>query len=150
VVESRVERNGESLPVEAAARFRVLVVDDNRDAATTLALLLRARGHEVQVANDGHAALELAESFRPQVVLLDIGLPGIDGYEVARRLRSSPRTRDILIVAISGYGQDEDRKRSQQVGFDFHLVKPVDPAVLQSLLTSATVAAAETRISVPG
>jgi CheY-like chemotaxis protein len=131
--------NNSEAPVldsEPAARFKVLVVDDNCDAATTLAMLLEARQHDVQVANDGFAALDAAASFQPDVVLLDIGLPGIDGFEVARRLRSLPQTKDVLVVAVSGYGQEEDRQKSQQAGFDYHLVKPVDPAILRSIFAS--------------
>jgi signal transduction histidine kinase/DNA-binding response OmpR family regulator len=131
--------NNSEVPVlesEPISRFKVLVVDDNCDAATTLAMLLEARQHEVQVANDGFAALDAAVSFQPDVVLLDIGLPGIDGFEVARRLRLLPQTKDVLVVAVSGYGQDEDRQKSRQAGFDYHLVKPVDPALLQSIFGS--------------
>lgn len=118
---------------ETAGR-RVLVVDDNADAAATLAMLLRISGHEVKVAHDGHAALEAARTFRPEVVLLDIGLPGLDGYEVARRLRSRPETAHSLLVAVSGYGQEDDKRRSREAGFDQHLVKPVDFAALRAVL----------------
>jgi signal transduction histidine kinase/DNA-binding response OmpR family regulator len=134
----KVDQNGEPLEIRTAAHYKVLVVDDNRDAATTLGLLLEASQHEVRLAHDGHGALAAASEFQPDVVLLDIGLPGIDGYEVARRLRAMPLTRDVLIVAISGYGQEEDRKKSQLVGVDYHLVKPVDPDMLQNLLATAT------------
>ena len=90
--------------------------------------LLRLSGHEVRVAYGGPAALEAARAFRPQVVLLDLGLPGLDGYEVARRLRADPLTADCLLVAVSGYGQAEDRARSKEAGFDHHLTKPPDLA----------------------
>lgn len=141
----RTETNElERLEVEPGARFRVLVVDDNHDAATTLATLLKAREHQVQLAFDGISALELADVFQPDVVLLDIGLPGLDGYAVARQLRARPSMKEVLIIAISGYGQEDDRKKSQQVGFDYHLVKPVDPIVLQGIL------AADNRVSIPG
>jgi CheY-like chemotaxis protein len=121
------------LPTVSAAR--VLVVDDNVDAAETLADLLDLWGHPVCTVHDGAAALEQAESFQPAVVLLDIGLPGIDGYEVAQRLRRDQGYCGLLI-ALTGYGQDEDRRRSEEAGFDHHLTKPVDPEVLRALLTS--------------
>jgi CheY-like chemotaxis protein len=113
---------------DEAARLpcRVLVVDDNRDAADSLAMLLQLDGHEVHIAHDGPAALAAAGEFAPQVVMLDIGLPGLDGYGVARALREQPGTRDILLVAISGYGQEEDRQLSHEAGFDYHFVKPID------------------------
>jgi signal transduction histidine kinase len=116
---------------------RVLVVDDNADAAETLAWLLRAAGHDVLTAYDGRAAVDTAPAFRPEVVLLDIGLPGIDGYEVAARLRRRPELREALLVAVTGYGQDEDRRRSREAGFDEHLTKPIDPAALPALLARA-------------
>jgi PAS domain S-box-containing protein len=120
-----------------AGSRRVLVVDDNRDATETLELLLQLWGHEVQSALNGPEALSRAEEFRPEVILLDIGLPGMSGYEVARRLRDLPGFRDVFIVAVTGYGQDSDRLRSQEAGFGHHLVKPVQPEVLQELIASA-------------
>jgi CheY-like chemotaxis protein len=116
---------------------QVLVVDDNRDSAETIAMLVELWGHQVRVVHDGRAALaSLTESpdWLPDVVLLDIGLPGIDGYEVARRLRREPSLDGILMVAMTGYGQERDRQLSREAGFDHHLVKPVDPATLQALL----------------
>lgn len=113
---------------------RILVVDDNTDAVESLALLLELEGHDVRTALDGPAALELASDFRPEAVLLDIGLPGMDGYEVARRLRDRPETREALIIAITGYGQLEDRALTKAAGFNHHLVKPVDPEELGALL----------------
>ncbi len=115
---------------------RVLVVDDNTDAADSLAMLLRFERHEVRTAHDGPAALEAAEAFRPEVVLLDLGLPEMDGYEVARRLRERAALKDVFLVALTGYGQEEDRRRSRESGFDRHLVKPVDPVQVQALLGS--------------
>jgi signal transduction histidine kinase/DNA-binding response OmpR family regulator len=115
---------------------RVLVVDDNVDAADSLGMLLQLGGCEVRLAHNGPAALEAAEAFRPQVVVLDIGLPGMDGYEVARRLRGRPGQRDSLLVAVTGYGRDEDQARSREAGFDYHLVKPVDLAMLQAVFNS--------------
>jgi CheY-like chemotaxis protein len=117
----------------AVAR-RVMVVDDNVDAASMLDMLLRSLGHETRVAHDGPEALRMAQEFRPEVVLLDIGMPGIDGYEVARRLRTQAKQRALRIVAVTGWGQDADRQRSREAGFDLHLVKPVDTTdLLQAL-----------------
>jgi PAS domain S-box-containing protein len=127
--------SGEPAPRPAEAK-RVLVVDDNIDAAATLQLLLRSLGHEVEAVHDGIEALKVAAAFAPDIVLLDIGLPGLDGYEVARRLRALHRERPLRIVAITGWGQEADRERSQEAGVDVHLVKPVDPTTLTSLLES--------------
>jgi CheY-like chemotaxis protein len=113
--------------------WRILAVDDNVDSAESLRLLLEITGHEVLTAHDGPAALEAARHFRPQVVLLDIGLPGMNGYEVARRLRTQPGMDKALLVALTGYSQDEDRRRSQEAGFNAHLVKPADLDTLQAL-----------------
>lgn len=115
--------------------LRILVVDDNQDAAQMLAMLLRSWGHDVRVAYDGPDALERASSFLPQLALLDIGLPNMDGYEVARNLKQNPRLQNVSIAAITGYGQDEDRARSREAGFDHHLVKPVEVADLRALLS---------------
>jgi PAS domain S-box-containing protein len=119
---------------------RALVIDDNVDAAESLALLLQLFGCVVRVAHDGPGALEMAPSFSPEVILLDIGLPGIDGYEVARRLRALPEFNGTALIALTGYGQDEDRRRSFEAGFDHHLVKPVDPGMLEALLVKLAVA----------
>ena len=129
---------GDSSPLVTAvpgARWRVLVVDDNIDGADITALLLRELGHEAQVAYSGPGALTAADSYLPNVVLLDIGLPEMDGYEVARRLRQHPLLRNAWLVAITGYGQESDRQRSKEAGFDHHLVKPVGPDKLEVLLT---------------
>ena len=112
---------------------RVLVVDDNRDSAESIALLVEIWGHEVRTAFDGPSALDIAAAYRPEVILLDIGLPGMDGYEVARRLRQGAGGGPVL-VAMTGYGMEEDRRRSREAGFDHHLVKPVDPEGLRVLL----------------
>jgi CheY-like chemotaxis protein/two-component sensor histidine kinase len=122
-----------------AGSLRVLVVDDNADAATSMALLLRAAGHVTEAAHDGPAAVAAAERFRPDVVLLDIGLPGMDGYEVARRLRAAGDGRRPLLVAVTGYGGDVVRRRATEAGFDHHLVKPVDPEAVQALFRAAGV-----------
>jgi two-component system CheB/CheR fusion protein len=112
--------------------MRVLVVDDNEDAAQALAMLLGMSGHDVRVAADGLSALEVAERFEPHVALVDIGMPGIDGFELGRRLRSL-FAADLLLIAVTGYSQSEDRRRSRDAGFDHHLVKPVDWNGLQAI-----------------
>jgi CheY-like chemotaxis protein len=117
--------------------LRVLVVDDNVDAAHTLAMLVQLAGHDVRVAYDGPPALTLAQAFQPQVVLLDLNLPAMDGYEVARRLRERPETHEAVLAAVTGWGQPEDRRRSKDAGFDRHFVKPVDPNVITKLLSDA-------------
>jgi PAS domain S-box-containing protein len=113
-------------PALADAPCRVLVVDDNRDAARALALLLRLSGHEVHTAPDGPSGLDAVASFAPDVVLLDIGMPGMDGYEVARLVRQSPSLRDVCLVALTGWGQEDDIRHAREAGFDHHLLKPVD------------------------
>jgi len=123
-------------PVAVLESRRILVVDDNRDAAESLGSLLELLGADVRVAYDGSEALRVAAAQKPNVVLLDIGMPGMDGYEVARRLRRQRELRNIMLIALTGWGQDEDRGRSREAGFDYHLTKPADMSVLQSLLTS--------------
>ena len=118
----------------ASSPRRVLVVDDNVDAAESIAKLLRLAGHQVECVYDGPRALEGAARSRPDVVVLDIGLPGMDGYEVARRLRTLPQFRSTALIALTGYGQDSDRESSRRAGFDHHLTKPVDPDVLERLI----------------
>lgn len=120
--------------VQPMDRHRVLVVEDNVYAAKSFATLLRLDGHEVQVAHDGPEALKMAETFRPDVILLDIGLPGIDGYEVAQRLRAKPEFKETQLIAMTGYGQPEDRRRSREAGIDHHLVKPVKIDFVRALL----------------
>ena len=127
------QRSAEAAAAPLVPR-RILVVDDNVDAATTLHLLLRSLGHETCVVHDGVKALKMAVEFRPDVVLLDIGMPGLDGYEVARRLHALKKERRFRIVAVTGWGQESDRARSREAGFDLHLVKPVDARTLQRAL----------------
>ena len=117
--------------------LRVLVVDDNVDAAESLGWLLRLSGHHTRIAYDGPAAIEAAVSFRPQVLILDLGLPGLDGYHVARKLRQEPAVAEALFVALSGYGRDEDQRRSSEAGFDHHFIKPVDVNCLMEVLSIA-------------
>jgi CheY-like chemotaxis protein len=124
-------------PAPVPRPTRVLVVEDNLDAAVTLVDLLTLWGYEVSAVHDGLAAVEVAPRYRPDVVLLDIGLPGIDGYEVARRLRRRSELDGLLVVAVTGYGQEGDRQRAREAGFDHHLVKPVDLEILRRLLGGA-------------
>ena len=123
-----------AVPGLSAPSLRVLVVDDNVDTAQTLAMLLKTSGHDVRTAHTGPAALEAAFDYRPNVMLLDIGLPGLNGYEVAKRIRQQPVLHAIVLVATTGYGQETDRQHSQEAGFDHHLVKPVDFAKVQQIL----------------
>ena len=121
---------------DAATEFhrRILVVDDNQDSATSLALILALKGHETRTANDGLQAVEVADEFQPQVVLLDIGMPRLNGYETARLMRQREWGRQALLVALTGWGQETDRLRSSDAGFDAHLTKPVEIAAIQRLL----------------
>jgi CheY-like chemotaxis protein len=121
--------------------LRVMIVDDNADAAHTLSLYLEALGHRVRVAFDGHNALEVASQDPPRVLLLDIGLPDIDGYELARSLRALPQTARAVFIALTGYGQPDDRARAHAAGFDHHLTKPVDAGLLARLLATIRPAA---------
>ena len=116
------------------ARRRMLIVDDNRDAAYSLEMFLQLMGHDVRVAHDGERAVQLASEFRPQTIFLDLGMPGMDGYEACRRIRAADWGRTMRLIAITGWGQDEDRRKSALAGFDIHLVKPVDPETLAELL----------------
>ncbi len=126
-----------SIPVATTRVLRILVVDDNVDAAETLSMLLEHEGNETRIAHSGPEALALVAEMRPQIVLLDLGLPGLDGYEVARRLRADGSLVQPLIVAISGWGAEEDRRKAREAGFDQHLTKPVDHARLTELLANA-------------
>lgn len=143
-------RPEEAVPVRPAepaassqsARRKILVVDDNRDSATTLAMLLKITGNELQTAHDGQEAVTKAEQFRPEVILLDLGMPIMDGYEACRAIRLQPWGRPMKIIALTGWGQESDRRQSREAGFDAHLVKPVEHAVLvktlDDLVTSTT------------
>jgi PAS domain S-box-containing protein len=122
----------------SSGRLRIVIVDDNVDAADTLAEVLAASGHDVNTAYDGVGALGAFDSHRPDVVLLDIGLPRMNGYDVARKIRASDPQGSVVLVAVTGWGQEEDRRRSQEAGFNHHLVKPVDPASLASILARVT------------
>ncbi len=115
--------------------YRLLVVDDNQDAADSLADLLRLEGHEVRVAYSGVAALEMTESCAPDALFLDIGMPGMDGYEVARRIRQQPGREKVVLAALTGWGQQVDRRRTAEAGFDHHLVKPPEPKEVDNVLS---------------
>jgi signal transduction histidine kinase len=123
-------------PDAVATALRILVVDDNQDSASSMTLLLELYGHEVCVANSGQAALDVAAERKPDAILLDIGMPGMNGYEVARRLRQQPAFAETLLIAITGYGRASDLEQTQAAGFDHHLVKPIDYDKLQALLAS--------------
>jgi CheY-like chemotaxis protein len=120
----------------AGRALRILVVDDNVDMAETLAMLLEESGHQVRMAHDGPTALEAALADRPNVVFLDVGLPGLNGFEVAKRIRQRLDSQNIMLIAVTGYGHEKDRQRSQEAGFDHHLVKPVDFDKVQQILAS--------------
>jgi len=140
--EVRAPQDSGALPALARASNvrsrRVLVVDDNVSSAQSLAMILKLDGHDVQIAHDGTVALDAVRRFRPEAVLMDIGLPGMDGYEVALRLQQQPELREniLLLAAVTGYAEDEAQQRSREVGFDHHLVKPVDPEVVLALIAS--------------
>ena len=116
--------------------LRVLVVDDTKDVADTCSMLIELSGHEVRSAYTGNRALEIAEAFCPQVILCDISLPDIDGYELAQRIRATHWGRDVVLVAITGWGEEDRKARSLAVGFSHHLTKPIDPETIESLLES--------------
>jgi CheY-like chemotaxis protein len=126
----------ESENAAGGARLKVLVVDDNKDVADTCSMLIELSGHQVQVAYTGREAVQIAEAFRPQVILTDIGLPDIDGYEFAEKIRSLPWGRAAVLVAITGWGAEERKRQSVAAGFSHHLTKPIDPQTIETLLAS--------------
>jgi CheY-like chemotaxis protein len=121
---------------QSHARYRILIADDNRDGADSLAMLLQVMGHEVETAYAGDQAVEIAEQMQPDAILLDIGMPKLNGYEACRRIRAEPWGRDIVLIALTGWGQEEDRRRTREASFDLHLVKPVDGRHLLKILAS--------------
>jgi CheY-like chemotaxis protein len=125
------------VPSGPEKRCRILVVDDNEDSAESLAMLLHMLGHEVTTANDGESGLAVAADFRPDVAILDIGLPKVNGYDLAKQLREQPWARNVVLVALTGWGQDQHRRRSAESGFNHHLTKPVEFEVLQEILAAA-------------
>jgi CheY-like chemotaxis protein len=125
-------------PVQPAKKgCRVLAVDDNQDVVQSMAMLLELSGHEVQIACDGPSAIKAALAMRPDVVLMDIGLPGLTGYEVAERMRQEPSLSNVVLVALTGYGRETDRQRSKKAGFDHHLVKPADFREVEAIVARA-------------
>jgi CheY-like chemotaxis protein len=123
-----------AVPAENTARLRILIADDNRDAAQSLAMLLELNGHDVRTAHDGAEAVESVHTFGPHIAFIDIGMPVLDGYEVARRLRQHPWGAHGRLVALTGWGQDENKRRARQSGFDDHMTKPIDPEQLEPLM----------------
>jgi len=133
----------EDEPAATKSSLRILIVDDNRDGADSLSELLKMMGNDTRTAYDGHQGVALAEEYRPDVILLDIGLPTLNGYEVCHRIRQQPWGQDVLLIAVTGWGQDEDRRRSLEAGFDHHIVKPVDPQALMGMIAMLNVGHAE-------
>jgi CheY-like chemotaxis protein len=142
--ETRRQGRGATAPL----RCRILIVDDMKDSADSLALLLGAAGHLVQLAYDGESAVAAAETFRPDAVLLDLGMPSLNGYDVCRRIRAQPWGAAMTIVALTGWGQQEDRRRTAEAGFDAHLVKPVEPQALDEALRAGRASAAAGTLAV--
>ena len=122
------------MPQPKSGKRRILIVDDNRDAADTMAVMLETMGHETRTVYDGRGGLKLAADYRPDVVLLDIGLPEINGYEVARQIREQPWGKEIVLIALTGWGKEEDKRRAADAGFDYHLTKPADVGRLETLI----------------
>jgi CheY-like chemotaxis protein len=118
----------------SGGKWKILIVDDSTDSARMFALLLSLQGHDVRVAHDGTEALACAASFLPDAAFLDIRLPGMDGYELARRLRQIPTLADVLLTAVTGFGDDDDLGRAREAGFDHHLLKPADPEAVKRIL----------------
>jgi CheY-like chemotaxis protein len=132
--EPSLENSAAEGPAVAGSTRRVLVADDHQDSASSLAMMLQLLGNEVRVARDGLDAVGLAERFRPQVILMDLGMPNLDGYEATRRIREQPWGAEVVIVALTGWGQEADRVKSKAAGCDAHLVKPVDLPDLEKIL----------------
>jgi CheY-like chemotaxis protein len=137
-VAAQVERDPQRIGSPPRAALKILVADDSQDGADSLAFLLKAAGHDVYTAYEGRTAIDLAEQHRPDVVLLDIGMPEISGYDVARAIRREAWGRPMRLIALTGWGQAEHRRRSIEVGFDDHLVKPVELDLLESVLQLGT------------
>jgi len=127
----------ESNAAAMATPLRILLVDDNVDAAEIMGVLLESLGHQVRTARDGVSGVQMARRFRPDLILLDVGLPTMNGYEAARYLREQPETEHVVLVALTGYGQPEDRRRSQEAGFDLHVLKPLGMDSLLEILNWA-------------
>jgi CheY-like chemotaxis protein len=138
-VETPVEPKAppEAVPVAPVEPCRILLVDDNVDAADSLAIILRFAGHDVRVEHDGQAGIAAASESRPDVILLDLGMPRLNGFDACRQIRELSGGGDITIIALTGWGQDEDRRRTREAGFDHHLVKPVEPESLMRLIAES-------------
>ena len=141
--------NASAEPVAPRAA-RILVIDDNRDVGESLVALLELDGHDARAAHDGETGLELAGELRPDVILLDIGLPGKDGYQIAREIRSLPWGSSVLLIAATGWGEGKDKARAREAGFDFHLTKPVDLDVLARILKERKAATTDRAAEAPG
>ncbi len=128
--------NGDEQSDDPSTRRRILVVDYNRDAATSLAMMLKLMGNEAKTAHDGFEALDVGAVFRPDLIVLDIGMPRLNGHETAKLVREQPWGKGVVLVALTGWGQDDDRRRSDAAGFNAHMVKPVEPSALEKLLAS--------------
>jgi len=137
---SKPHESGKAAEHSVRSSLRILVVDDNRDGADSLSEMLKVVGNDTCTAYDGQAAVDAAAEFRPDVILLDIGLPKLNGYEACRRIREQPGGKDVVLIAVTGWGQDDDRLRSHVAGFDHHMIKPVDPRALMELLAGMQVA----------
>jgi CheY-like chemotaxis protein len=135
IVRAVVPRSADS-GIPSLRKCRLLIVDDIKDSADSLAMLLQLRGHDVHTAYDGEDAVIAAEKLKPEVVLLDIGMPKLNGYDACRRIRQQPWGKGIFVIALTGWGQDDDRRRTEEAGFDHHLVKPLDPDELMNVLAS--------------
>jgi len=140
VVLSVVQPQSEEQRSNASGCRRILVVDDNRDAAKSLAIMLRVMGNQSKTANDGLEALEVAAAFQPDLILLDIGMPKLNGYDTARQIRQQSWGKYVVLVALTGWGQEDDRRKSQEAGFDLHMVKPIQLQDLEKLLGSGNLA----------
>ncbi len=128
------QKDGGNGNIYAPSKYRILVVDDNKDAAISLAMMLKIMGHDTRTAHDGIEAVEAAQAFLPDVVMLDIGLPKLNGYDVCRRIRGKAWGKDMILIAVTGWSQDEDKRQSKEAGFNFHMLKPVDPQAVVKLL----------------
>ena len=136
--DAMTEKNSNADMAATHARpLRVLCVDDNRDAATTLAMLIQLAGNETETAHDGLEAVKMAAAFRPDIALLDLGLPKMNGYEAAREIRQQRWGQDIVLVALTGQAREEDKRQSRAAGFNYHIVKPLDPAALEDLIAES-------------
>jgi CheY-like chemotaxis protein len=135
MMQELMHESGTGQEASASSKYRILVVDDNKDVAVSLAMLLKIMGHDTRTAHDGIESVEAAAAFRPEVMLLDIGLPRLNGYDVCRRIREQSWGAGIVLIALTGWGNDEDKQRSKLAGFNYHMVKPVAPDALEKLLS---------------